>query len=85
MKNEIRKSGHILLKALTSQSKNSLRIDHNGPVAEITSDGAKTILVEHASQGLHSDRENIDPNESFIGAQPNLHDNYKKISYFWTL
>ena len=75
MKNEIRKSRNNILKVLDSLSENSLRKDHNGSSAQITSDGAKVILVQPASHELDSDRENIDPNESFIGAQSNLHDN----------
>ena len=71
MKNEIRKSANIILKVLNSLSENSLRDDHNSPSTETTSDVENTISVEPASHGLNSD---IDPNESFIGAQPNIHD-----------
>ena len=74
MKNEIRKSENNILKTLNSLSKNPLRDDRNSPNAEITSDGEKTISVQHESHGLDLDQENIDTNESFIGAQPNLHD-----------
>ena len=63
-----------ILEAFNSLSESSLRVDQNGPSAEVTSDGENTILVQPASQGLDSDQENTDLKESFIGAQPNLHD-----------
>ena len=44
-KDEIGKSENNILKALNSRSKNSLSDDHNGPSAEIASDGQKTIAV----------------------------------------
>ena len=74
MRDEIRKSENIILKALKSLSENSLRNDHNLSVAMLTSDGVKTISVQPAPHELDSDQKNVDPNESFIGAQPNLYD-----------
>ena len=73
-----RKSENNILKALSSLSVNSLRDDHNGPSAEITSDGENRISVQPASHGQDSEQDNIDPNESFIGAQPSVHDNKKQ-------
>ena len=75
MNDEIRKSENIILKALNALSMNPLRDDRNSPSADITSDGENTIPVQRASHGVDLDQENIDPHESFIGAQPNLHDN----------
>ena len=74
MKDEVRKSENNILKALNVLSENPLRNDPNRPSAEITSDGKNTNSVQSASHGLDLDQENIDPNESFIGAEPNLHD-----------
>ena len=71
---DIRRSENNILNALNSLSENPLVDDHNGPSAELTSDGETTISVQRASHGLDSDPENIDPNEFFIGAQPNLLD-----------
>ena len=69
MGDEIKRWENGLLKVLNYLSENSLRNDHNSPSAGMMSDGENTILVELASHGLVSDQENIDPNESFVGAQ----------------
>ena len=82
MKDEIRISENNILKGLFSLSKNSLRDDHYGPSAEIASDCEYTISVQPASDRLDSDQENINPNESFIGVQPNLYDTTQPI---WTI
>ena len=71
---EIRKSEKILLKALNYLSVNPLPDDRSDLSAEVTSDGENTISIQLASQELDLDEKNIVPNESFIGAQPNLHD-----------
>ena len=74
MGNHIKKSEIYILKALKALSENSLRNDHNSPSAEVTSDGENSISVQSVSHGLDSDQENIDPNESVIGAELNRHD-----------
>ena len=45
MKDEIGKSENNILKALNYGSENPLSDDHNGPSAEIASEGEKTISV----------------------------------------
>ena len=75
MKDQIRKSENNILKTLNSLSENPLDDNRNGPSADITSDGKNTNSVQLASHGPDLDQENIDLNESFIGAQPNLLDN----------
>ena len=80
MKDEIRNSENNILKPLISLSKNSLRDDHNGPSAEIASGCEYTILAQPASHRLDSDQENINPNESFIGVQPNHYDTTQPMS-----
>ena len=74
LKDEIKKSKNNILKKLTYPLENSLRDDHNVLSAEITSDGENTIWVQPAFHGLHSDRENIDPKECFIGVKPSVHE-----------
>ena len=68
MRDEIKKSEKIMLKALKSLSDNALRNDHNSPIADITSDGEKTISVQRACRRLDSEEENKDANESFFAA-----------------
>ena len=49
--------------------------DFNVTSVEVMSDGEHTFSVQRTSQGLDSDSENIDFNESFISTQSNLYDN----------
>ena len=74
MKDGIKKLENIVLKALNSLSKDPLRNHSNDLSAEITPDGENTILVQPTSHGLGLVQENSNPNEFFVGAQPNLHD-----------
>ena len=63
-----------MMKALNSLSEDPLSNHSNDTSTEIRPDVENTISVQLASQGLDLDQENINPNESFFGAQPNLHD-----------
>ena len=74
MGDEIRKPAEKALKAITSLSEISIRVEHNGPSAEKMSHGENTISAQPASQRLDSHQENKDPNASFTGAQPNFHE-----------
>ena len=55
-------------------SQDQLRNHSNNSCAEIAPDGENTTVVQPAFHGLVLDQKNIDPKESFIGAQKNLHD-----------
>ena len=74
MKDEIKKSENNILKALKSLLEDPLRNHSNDLSAEKTPAGENTISVQPASIGLDLDEENINPNESLIGAQPSFRD-----------
>ena len=82
MKDEIKKTENSVLRALGSPSENSLRDDHNSPIAEMKSDGENVNLVQTMSRGPESVQKKFGPNETFIGAQPHPDDSLRLSSIF---